>query len=573
MIAKRIDCEPQNDDYARLAHYCSDARHAGKRTVSADMGEKALYRWFEGCEADSYALSIKEVCVVQRLNTRTQKEKTYHLMLSFHPEDEEKLTEEVLKEIEQIFSKALGFSEHQRHCGVHKNTNNLHMHVAINMIHPQKLTRFEPFRDFLTLSQACRVVEQAYGIKVDNGMEKTATPKRGNTVARTVEAHTGQQSFDGYVQEHKEALVNALQQAHDWSELHQAFARFGLEYALHGNGAGIKDRQSKKAIKASSLGREFSKPALEKRFGSFQGADPQLAEHAEQRFTARPLQQDAERDGLYQEYMAKINERKERLANIRQELTQREREIRELWQKKRAETESRTDLLWDHRRMLCKKASTYEREMLEELRGDMEKKRLQVREEIPFWHWSGFLQMQAESGNELALKMLRARLERQEKEEKPPAEKGKSPAAAAHGAVQSEQTTSLMALRQHFQAERRALGSRSDLISTDKKRLQAVSRIYQLQAEQAHPDNKRKDIDVSGITWTVDSKGTVLFQLPTGGLVRDSAEDITFSAHDPHARKVAQRLASMKFGKGFSVQDCVIKKVVKQELQKEGLGR
>ncbi|WP_235731728.1 relaxase/mobilization nuclease domain-containing protein [Fundidesulfovibrio putealis] len=45
--------------------------------------------------------------------------------------------------IEEEFAKTIGLSEHQRHCGVHKNTNNLHMHVAYNMIHPERLPRHD----------------------------------------------------------------------------------------------------------------------------------------------------------------------------------------------------------------------------------------------------------------------------------------------------------------------------------------------------------------------------------------------------------------------------------------------
>jgi hypothetical protein len=53
-------------------------------------------------------------------------------MASFRPEDEDKLTPQVLEEIETMLADALGFSGHQRHCGGHVNTNNMHLHVAYN---------------------------------------------------------------------------------------------------------------------------------------------------------------------------------------------------------------------------------------------------------------------------------------------------------------------------------------------------------------------------------------------------------------------------------------------------------
>ena len=121
--------------------------------------------WCAGCWAgDDYDLAVQEVADTQALNRRTGKEKTYHLIISFHPEDEGKLTPDVFKQIEERFADALGLSEHQRHCGVHVNTENIHMHVAYNLIHPEKLTRVEPWRDYIKRDKLCRELEKEYGL-------------------------------------------------------------------------------------------------------------------------------------------------------------------------------------------------------------------------------------------------------------------------------------------------------------------------------------------------------------------------------------------------------------------------
>ena len=154
MISKHVTCKAQNDNYGRLANYIADASHEG---------EKSLVSWCAGCWAgDDYELAMLEVKDTQALNTRTTKEKTYHLVISFRPEDEAKLTSEIYKKIEEEFAQALGFEEHQRHCGVHQNTANIHMHVAYNMIHPEKLTRYEPFRDYWKRDKLCRDLEFKY---------------------------------------------------------------------------------------------------------------------------------------------------------------------------------------------------------------------------------------------------------------------------------------------------------------------------------------------------------------------------------------------------------------------------
>ncbi|MFU2207927.1 relaxase/mobilization nuclease domain-containing protein [Solidesulfovibrio sp. C21] len=84
---------------------------------------------------------------------------------------------------------ALGFEEHQRHCGVHKNTANLHMHVAYNIIHPERLTRHEPFRDYHTRDRVCRELEKRFSLMIDNGRGQGGAQLLCDSAA-TMEAHT-----------------------------------------------------------------------------------------------------------------------------------------------------------------------------------------------------------------------------------------------------------------------------------------------------------------------------------------------------------------------------------------------
>jgi len=64
-----------------------------------------------------------------------------HYMISWqsheHPSNEQ------FQDAFNIFLKELGMSEHQAIYGVHKNTENLHMHIIINRIHPKTLKSIE----------------------------------------------------------------------------------------------------------------------------------------------------------------------------------------------------------------------------------------------------------------------------------------------------------------------------------------------------------------------------------------------------------------------------------------------
>ena len=189
MISKHVHYESAHDNYGALARYIADASHEG---------EKCLMSWCAGCVTeDDYDLAILEAQVVQGMNTRSQKEKTYHLLVSFRPEDEAWLTSELFKAIEERFAGALGYSEHQRHCGIHKNTANVHMHIAYNMVHPERHTRHEPFRDYSIRDKLCRELEQEYGLTVDNGKEQKQENGLSHKAA-TIEAQTGQESFESY---------------------------------------------------------------------------------------------------------------------------------------------------------------------------------------------------------------------------------------------------------------------------------------------------------------------------------------------------------------------------------------
>lgn len=531
MISRKVDRKQENDNYRLLAFYVGAADHEE---------EKLLFRWHEGCASEEFDLAIREVEAVQDLNTRTTKEKTYHMIVSFRPEDEAKLTEEIFKDIERSFAEALGFEEHQRHCGVHKNTANVHMHVAYNMIHPGKFTRHEPYRDYDKRDQVCRELEKKYGLAIDV-QEQEATeekpgpraPVRGNDKARTVEAHTGQQSFDSYLKERKQVLLEELGKIKLWRDFHKLCARFGLTFSLRGNGCIFKDKHGKHAAKASSVDRQFSKAAMEKRLGPFETAPEQTFEEKE-RYIAAPLQKGADRDGLYQEFQQRMEAKKIALAALAEEQKTREAQIRKIWAGHRHRAETMDGLIKKDRMDLLISASQREAAALKKFQGEMKARREEIRKQAPFWNWADFLQGKAREGDEMALAILRSRGE----EVRPEGEAEKRPL--------NPKAEALKKMREFWKEDRRKTRGRYDLTSGDKKGLLASSRMYQIISE----DKLLKGTsELDGFTWTVDTKGTVLFKLPSGGLIRDSGSEITYSVSDPVSRAAARRLAKLKFGR------------------------
>ena len=535
MISKRVFIKAANDNYARLAAYIADAG------IRADRGgEKCLMSWCEGMlGGDDYAEGIAEAADAQSRNTRAAS-KTYHLVISFHPEDEAKLTPEVFKAIEERFASALGYADHQRHCGVHKNTANLHMHVAYNMIHPEKYTCHKEFRDFWIRDRVCRAIEREFGLSVDHGIEQNSSDRqRGNDTARLVEAHTGQQSFDSYAREHREAVLRSLEAATSWQDMHAALAKHGMEIKPHGNGLAIRDRHSNRAahaIKASALDRGLSMKKLEARLGAYQ--PPQDLEHIREqsRYAAAPLHRSPERGRLFAEYQAGIEARKATLQTVKERENAALAAIHAEWAAKRWELE-RKNIAKKNLRRLLQLARKHEAEALAEARISFHEPRNAVRREIPFTSWNGFLQTKAEQGNETALAVLRSRQQAAEPEHEAPSGKDWS----QHGAEQ--------AARAEYAAKERALLEQEGINAKGKNRLQAVLRMEQV---------------ADGFRHHVDRKGTVVFTLQDGSSVRDNGKDVLFSSSSESARQTALFYARKKWGKRIMLK---VNRIVRQQEQ------
>ena len=442
--------------------------------------------WCAGCWAgDDYELAIQEVADTQALNTRTTQEKTYYLIVSFRPEDETRLTPEAFKAIEERFAQALGLSEHQRHCGVHVNTENMHMHVAYNLIHPEKLTRVEPWRDYIKRDKLCRELEKEYGFVIDNGRDQAREKSLGGKAA-AVEAHTGRQSFEGYARDQGESILTMLENARSWEDVHCTFARHGLELKPRGAGLVVKNRHGQHVTKASAAHRDLSLKKLEARFGIFQEPRGKMPE-SERRYGAAPLQKAPNRNQLWQEFQEQRQEQKAALEDIRRK-----------WEQQRMELQRRP-IARRTRANLMKMVRQYEAEEIHAARMNP-----------GAGNWLDFLRQKAAQGDETALAVLRSR-----KEE------------VAPEVAQAAQER--MEVRAAYLASKSAILGKADLSARAKNRLVSVAMMESL---------------ASGTTTRISKLGSVIFTLPDGEKICDTGRSISFSAE---ARETALAYMAAKW--------------------------
>ncbi len=410
------------------------------------------------------------------------------------------------------------------------------------MIHPERHTRHEPFRDYAARDKLCREIEREYSLIVDNGREQ----RRENALAHkaaTIEAQTGQESFESYAKRHKDKILEALEHAKDWQDLHEALKACGLGIKPHGNGLVVTDLHGDHAAKASTVDRALSAKRLQERFGAFQPYRSLRQIQEISRYQAAPLHRSPERGELFARYQAGIEARKNRLVDVKEREDKQIAAIRHEWAEKRREIEN-MNIHKRNRRNLLALAKKHKVEAMAKAKLDLLPEREAVRREIPYTSWQDFLKLEAGNGNEIALAVLRSRKEDVEPEAAPPP---KAPAKdwSRHGLEYAAKT----AIRAEYAEKERELQERDDLSNQGKKQLQAF-----LHMEQVAAEARAEGQELGDIKRRVDGKGVVIFTLNSGGTIRDTGKEIFFSAHDPKAERAATIYAAKKWGKRLSIE-------------------
>ena len=198
----------------------------------------------------------------------------------------------------------LGYAEHQAVWSVHADTDNDHIHLVINKVHPDRLTvHSTPRGDYFILDKCMRELELEFGhgrangpyVTLDTeqgpqivrmsraerrerGLLKDAEPRIGARAARAEHNAGGTESFQSWAAGAPAAALRAAveREGATWQDAHRALAEYGLTMQRKGSGLvvtntvlGANGTPRVLAAKASQLGRWASRAALEKRLGEF----------------------------------------------------------------------------------------------------------------------------------------------------------------------------------------------------------------------------------------------------------------------------------------------------------------
>lgn len=395
MIAKHVPMRTLGkSNFGELASYITDAQSKDHR-----LGQIRV----TNCEAATLPAAIEEVLATQHMNTRAKGDKTYHLLIGFPPG--ESPAAEVLSEIENRVCAALGYGEHQRISAVHNDTDHLHIHIAINKIHPKRGTMHEPFQSYRTLGDICTTLEEELGLqRVNHISRRTLSEGR----AADMEQHSGIESLVGWI---KRECLEEIRGAMSWAGLHQVMRDNGLELRERGNGL-VVEASDGTTVKASTLARDLSKPALERRLGPFEASAERKADKPKRSYQKAPVRMRIDTTELYARYK---DEQKNLTAARAEALDKaRRRKDRAVEDAKRANRLRRAtikvvDSKGVSKKMLYSQASTALRSSLDAIHAEYTKEREKLYQGFQRRTWADWLKSEAMQGNPQALTALRAR--------------------------------------------------------------------------------------------------------------------------------------------------------------------
>lgn len=244
--------------------------------------EKCVYAGARNCLCETRAGQKAEMIALAQ-EAVASKDPIQHWVLSWR-EGEQPTTAQVEAAV-NLFLDELGMRAHQALYALHADTDDLHLHLVVNRVHPDTLKVIKPSRgfDLEAAHRAIARIEHAQGWEREpNGRYRVSAvgelvresrrrdPGPGSK-ARDLEARTGTTSAARIAIEEGAPI---LRMATGWADLHQGLAARGLRLEPKGRGAvlwvgGI-------AVKASRVGRECSLGALCQRLGAYRSAESVL---------------------------------------------------------------------------------------------------------------------------------------------------------------------------------------------------------------------------------------------------------------------------------------------------------
>jgi len=271
MIVKRIGnpkvASSKASRIGSLIDYISaDSHLEAEKTELFDVCGGFLSNSAQGQRAEMIALAEMAV---------RSKDPVDHWLLSW--KEGEQPTHAQCKDAIDILKKHLGMNDnHLAVYALHRNTENYHLHVVLNRVDSETM-RVEDkgwcidrahkavaeivYKQGWEAEKNARYAADRGGVAAQAGAASQTQPR---SKARDYENATGEKSTERIAME---VAAQLLRNARSWAQVHEALAQVDMRYELKGSGALIW--VGGQPLKASCMGREFSRSRMEERLGEF----------------------------------------------------------------------------------------------------------------------------------------------------------------------------------------------------------------------------------------------------------------------------------------------------------------
>ena len=137
--------------------------------------EKCVYHCARGFITGERSMQLNEMIALSEDATRS-KNTVEHFVLSLR--EGEKPTPEQVEEMITIWLRELGLSDCQIIYGLHEDTDNYHLHIAVNRMHPERLECIKINGGFSKEAEhrAIALIEHAQGWKSEKNARYTVLP-------------------------------------------------------------------------------------------------------------------------------------------------------------------------------------------------------------------------------------------------------------------------------------------------------------------------------------------------------------------------------------------------------------
>lgn len=238
--------------------------------------QKAEYVAASGNFYSDSLLGQRAEMIALALEAPRSKDPVDHWLMSW--KEGEQPTEVQYRESVEILKRHLGMDrDHLAVYALHRNTENYHLHIVLNRVDPDSHLVADKGWCIDRAHKAIAEIVHQHGWEPESNARYITNSKGEVSLSRVTRARkpkaevmdrenaTGEKSSERVAIETAGPILASVQ---SWEQAHRDLARAGMRYELKGSGALLW--VGGQPVKASVIGREFSKKRMEERLGDFQ---------------------------------------------------------------------------------------------------------------------------------------------------------------------------------------------------------------------------------------------------------------------------------------------------------------